>query len=97
MSLRAGNDEGTIHVVLSGEIDVSAVPALDDAFGDAAERHGLVVVDMADVTFVDSSGVGALLRLRQRVGSRFVVGSTSPTVERVLTIAGVAAILRQRD
>jgi anti-anti-sigma factor len=48
-----------------------------------------VVLDLGGVTFLDSSGVRALIRLRQRHGERLRLGELSAPVRRVLEIAGL--------
>ena len=53
---------------LSGEIDTYTVPAVRRAFEEiAVSRNGKIVVDLREVTFVDSSGLGAVIGLYHRV------------------------------
>lgn len=53
---------------LSGEIDTYTVAELRRSFDEIAVRpDGQVVVDLRDVTFLDSSGIGALIGLHHRV------------------------------
>lgn len=70
-----------------GEIDASTVRALDAALTRAASLTRHVVIDLAQVTFVDSSGLGALIvarrRARERGGSMSLV-SPPPAVCRLL-------------
>jgi anti-anti-sigma factor len=62
------------RVVATGELDIEAVPELDRAL-----RHAdtpLVVLDLRDLEFIDSSGADFLLaadRRIRRAGRRFVV------------------------
>jgi anti-sigma B factor antagonist len=51
------------HVVaLSGEIDAHSAPRIGSRlFGLADEGKSRVVVDLSDVTFMDSTGIGVLL------------------------------------
>jgi anti-sigma B factor antagonist len=55
-------------VGVTGELDVASAPALRDALlallnrGDGAS----LVVDLRGVTFIDSTGVGSLLRIHHR-------------------------------
>lgn len=84
---------GRLRVVLAGELDVSAVarlrPEIDALLARPAEA---VVVDLAGVGFLDSSGLAVLLELAQRFGD---VGLSGPSaiVRRVIESAGVAAVL----
>jgi anti-sigma B factor antagonist len=55
-------------VVCHGEIDVATVPELDRLLRDVVDRRRgeTIRVDMADVTFIDSSGLGALVSALKR-------------------------------
>jgi len=51
-------------VAVFGEADIATVPELNRAFAEAvADAEGLVI-DLLGVTFMDSSGLGALIALR---------------------------------
>jgi stage II sporulation protein AA (anti-sigma F factor antagonist) len=81
---------GATIVRLPHEIDLDNAGALRDELLAALNRDGVhLVVDALDVTFMDSSGVNALVRARQRAesldGSLHVV-SSSPAVTRILQI-----------
>src|ERR1041385_5641186 len=58
LTTRAG-DDGTTRVELAGELDLHRVPALADALQGAA---GHVVVDLQEVTFLDSTTLALLVR-----------------------------------
>ena len=73
---------------ITGEIDLATAPRLD-----ALDTvHGPLLLDLHGVTFMDSSGIRALLRLQQRCPHQhctFQIEACSPPVERVLRIAGL--------
>jgi len=82
-------NDGTSVVRLSGEIDLNAVPALHEHLD---PLNGNVVVDLGGVTFLDSSGIGALVRTRIRieaVGGTVVLRDPQPIVQRTLEIVGL--------
>jgi len=73
-----------------GEIDASTAPALGTALA-AADHHPLVV-DLAGVTFCDSSGLRVLLEAHQRLadeGRRLVLANPSEVIARLFDVAGV--------
>jgi anti-sigma B factor antagonist len=78
---------GCAVVRAGGEIDASTVSALDGAITEAAGLASRVVIDLTQVTFVDSSGLGALIvarkSARERGGSMSLV-SPPPAVRRLL-------------
>ena len=82
--------DGIALVRFPAEVDLESAPALRDAMFSALNRDGAhLVVDALAVTFMDSSGVNALVRARERAerldGSLHVV-SDSRAVRRVLQI-----------
>lgn len=77
-------------VGVTGEIDVASAPALRDTLLALLNRGAdSLVVDLRGVTFIDSTGVGSLLRVHHRQGLlggsvHFVVDQ--PAVLRVLDL-----------
>jgi len=59
-----------------------------------------IVFDFSKTTFMDSSGIGALLgrykRMRERGGSVMIYGA-DPQIRRILRIAGVDKLIPQVD
>src|SRR4051794_39487731 len=55
------HNEGETRVTLEGEIDLAARVALRNVIGVAFE-HDNLVLDVSKVTFVDSTGIGAIAR-----------------------------------
>ncbi len=83
-----------IHVLLTGEIDVAACPAVGRAIGRALAMPGRnVVVNLDAVTFIDSSGLGAIAAGYHEASSRrlgFSIGPPAvPAVARVLSTTGL--------
>jgi len=59
-----------VVVQLSGELDTYTVPEIRDAFDALSLGPGaVVVVDLSDVTFLDSSGLGAIFALHHRLAA----------------------------
>ena len=78
-------------MVVQGEIDLAAERPLVDEVDAvvAASADVVVVLDLSDVAFIDSSGVRALLVLRRAHGDRVILGARSDAVQRVLDISGL--------
>jgi anti-anti-sigma factor len=79
------------HVVaLRGELDVSTRHQL--ASHAAGSPGALVVFDLSQLTFIDSSGLGAVHAARQQAitrGGTLVVSRPTPMVQRVFEITGL--------
>ena len=86
------NEGATAGLVLSGELDVSSAPALEDqvrGIADADVRE--LVIDLSELDFIDSSGLRAILRIQALVDSRgwtlrLVPGSKN--VQRIFDLTG---------
>jgi len=82
--------DGTVIVAIEGEIDLESSPVLRQALLDALPRGRSMVVDMAGVTLIDSSGVASLLEAFQesrKKGRNFSLSAVNDTVMRVLSLA----------
>jgi anti-sigma B factor antagonist len=87
-------DDGTAVVELRGEIDLQVDAALRTVLVDLASkrRPPMIIVDMKYVTFVDSTGVGALAagyNAARAHGSGFVVRDPAPFVAKQLQVSGL--------
>lgn len=85
--------EGEAPVVsLHGEIDLSSVGAVRAVISDAlAHADTSLVIDLSDVTFFDSSGLGLLVTAKDEgapAGVELVLRAPSPAVQRILELAG---------
>jgi anti-sigma B factor antagonist len=90
--------DGTVQLFrLSGSLDVATSPTLRAALLDAAEREDhAIVVDLSQLEFLDSTGLGALIgahrRAAERKGSLRVV-TPEGQILRLLRITGLLAVL----
>src|SRR5215210_2688590 len=57
---------GDVRLKLSGELDRSNLQALDDAFASAERRAKRIVIDLAELTFIDGGGLRALQQAGER-------------------------------
>src|SRR4029079_8954185 len=88
----------TPTVVVRGEIDVATSPQLRDELNELVSRGARVLtLDFADVSFVDSSGLGVLVgaykRLREDGDGSVRIVSAQPSVRKVFEITGLEAAL----
>ena len=83
---------------LAGEIDMSTVQRLSKVVGDmlANEPPPRVVLDLSEVTFCDSQGLGTLVVLSRKAGlvqSHLVLTNVGDFLLRVLDITGLRGAL----
>ncbi len=88
-------EDGVTVVTAQGEIDLATTPQLAAALEEAAMASPYVIVDLSAVTYMDSSGFGALLGatklLRPGGGTIYLVGCSS-NIERMLVITRLSTI-----
>src|SRR3954469_586333 len=86
------------HVVsVRGEVDIFTAPEFKARINDAIEAgRDLVIVDLGEASFIDSSSLGVLIaahrRLSQRDG-RLVIATDVPAVLNTFKITGLDAVL----
>lgn len=89
-------DRASARVVAAGDVDLASAPALVDAVLTSLGDHRSVHLDLSDVTFLDSSGIHALMRLA-RAGDDTTTVTISPDlrpqVRKVLEVSGVMPML----
>jgi stage II sporulation protein AA (anti-sigma F factor antagonist) len=79
-------------LVLRGEFDLTGIDVFDDAVASVTPQHSLVI-DLRELTFLDSSGLGAFVALYERAlseGWSLVLSAPQPSVALVLRISGLA-------
>jgi anti-sigma B factor antagonist len=97
LSVTVSTAQGLPVVSVRGEVDISSVGALDDAL-DAQFDAGAcsVVVDFLGVTFLDSTGLSALVRAHRRSteqGGRLALVMDDPQLLRLLSISGLDRLI----
>jgi anti-anti-sigma factor len=86
------SDRGTT-VVVAGDVDLATAPKLQAAL---VAVDGDVIVDLSEVSFLDSSGLSALIAGRKHAvasGCGFEVRHPGELVERAMRITGVYEFL----
>ncbi|MEJ3747582.1 STAS domain-containing protein [Actinomycetes bacterium KLBMP 9797] len=93
---RTSADPGHAVVSLAGECDLSVRESLTSVLLDAVHRAQVVTVDLAGVTFMDSSGLHALMTAHhaaQRTGRRLYVRGATGGVAALLDLTGLRTVL----
>lgn len=99
--LRIDLEEGEEYTICRpvGELDAYTVGQFREALGELASRPKLLI-DMSDVPFVDSAGLGALIggiRRAREVGGDVAVCCNRPTLVRLLHTTGFDRIVTVTD
>lgn len=92
MDVSINRSEGTAIATVVGEIDADNCQEFASSVLDGADGADRLVVDVGGLTFIDSSGISELLKLREQLadrGAEFELRNPSTTVRRVLEITGL--------
>lgn len=96
MSIEQKNSGDKGIVVLSQEIDLDSSPMVRDAIKESFENAKSVEVDLKDVSYIDSSGVAALvegMQVGKKTNKPFGLVNVSNQVMKVITLAHLDKIL----
>jgi anti-sigma B factor antagonist len=90
-------DAHTTTVALHGEVDVLTVDQVRVALVGALAAHPQhLVVDLGDLSFIDSTGLGALIAGFQRArdaGVSFRLAHPTPAVRQTLVLSGLLEVV----
>lgn len=98
-SIRAADAGHTYTVACTGEVDAAATKPLRDATLLALNsRCPLIVIDLREVTFIDSSGLSSLLlahKAAEIAGVQLQVTAAPPQVMRTFRNAGIERLFER--
>jgi len=90
--------DASVTVVIAGELDHCAAPQirrmLDDLLADPRLMH--LILDLENLTFMDSSGIGVLLgrlKVLQSRGGSLSVKNMQPSVEKLFRLSGLHRVI----
>ncbi|NMP24165.1 STAS domain-containing protein [Sulfobacillus harzensis] len=92
----------TIRVAIKGDLDLKTADPLRDALDKLIDRYREknLTVDLSDVDFVDSSGLGVILGRYRRLAAQsrtIALVGVKPSVKAVLELAGIDSIMPVSD
>src|SRR5947208_17122760 len=97
-AMRVRRDGDRLLVTVAGELDLTTAPDLEELLLASAPYVDLEL-DLAELAFIDSSGLRLLLAERERAlrdGGRLLVTGAQGTVARVFAVSGLDAHLEPR-
>ena len=99
-SCRRSTIDGVVHVVLGGELDITAVPELDAALRLAWASSEVIVLDLRELEFIDSSGVRLMVEADRRIrraGGRLIVVRGPWEIDWLFVLLGIDRVLELVD
>ena len=99
MDVRIKSEERTLTIWLTGELDHHGARGLMEQLDRLLERElpAKTILDLGELTFMDSSGIAVILRLKRRMealGGNLVVVNIPKQAARVLDTAGLSRYIK---
>jgi anti-sigma B factor antagonist len=99
-SIRSGELGQWILVSAAGELDLATSPRLRATLDDATETGSRVLIDLSEVSFLDSSALSVLVRshtLLADAGGELKLVVKTASVRRVLEVTGLIDVFSVHD
>lgn len=99
MYLKFEKHGNILIVILSGELDHNSAEEVRVRIDDRIDRDNIskVILNFSEVTFMDSSGIGAVLGRYKKIsnkGGKLCIVEPSKTVNRIFELAGLYKIIK---
>jgi anti-anti-sigma factor len=93
--------DGVASIALRGELDMATVPDLEGHLAPfEADGVSAIMLDLREVTFIDSTALLSLVRARDRAkanGHRLILIGARPSARRLVELTGTEFILDDQD
>jgi len=100
LHLEIVNEPDATIVIAVGEIDLATGDQLVEVLTELCGEKGAVRVDLGQVSFMDSTGIKALVnahRLSEERGCQLTICNPTERLRRVLEVSGVDQVLNVTD
>jgi anti-sigma B factor antagonist len=92
LSIEVRHERDHAIVVAAGEIDIATVAQLRERLFELADTGQSIVIDLSQVSFVDSAGLGALVGAAKRAaahGATLHVVGARPQIRQLFRVTGL--------
>jgi anti-anti-sigma factor len=89
------SEDGSCIIMIGGDVDLAVVDELLACARNNLAVANAVELDLADVSFIDSTGLGALVLIRQEAAALakpLTLRNVPPSVVRLLQITGLGDV-----
>jgi anti-sigma B factor antagonist len=96
ITISVEHQDRAVVVSVGGDLEFGTAASLRSTLIDVAQQGSdPLVLDLADLEFIDSTGLSLLVQAKQRIesqGHRFVLRNPTERVRRVIEISGLAEL-----
>ncbi|WP_026487580.1 STAS domain-containing protein [Caldanaerobius polysaccharolyticus] len=101
MVLNFDERDNVLLVSLNGELDHHTSEVFKEKFDEnvKGKKYNEVILDLKNLSFMDSSGIGALIgryKLLKSQGVGLSVANLSPQVRKVFSISGLLKVIKDK-
>ena len=92
LTIRVRRDPGYAFMAVAGEVDIATVTRLRESLFELVASDRALVVDLDQVTFIDSSGLAALVGAARRAaahGASLQVVCARPRIRQLFRLTGL--------
>lgn len=93
LEITEAHRNGTCRLVLRGELDIASAHSVGDRLNMLLADHRTIALDLSELSFIDSTGLGVLVRATDAAdqnGAVLTIAALSETVMRVVELTGLA-------
>jgi len=101
LSLQLEARNGVVRIAVGGELDMASAPALAGSL-EGAELGGThaIILDLRDTTFIDSSGLRAILKASERAtsnGHQLAIVGVNPSARQLFELTGTEHLIDEQE
>jgi anti-sigma B factor antagonist len=96
--------EGIRILTVRGELDMNTAPQLEKKLEEVSSEDALIMVDLSECEFIDSTGIALIVRAWQRIDreagkgrGRFILRCGNHQVRRLLKLTGVESTISMHE
>jgi anti-sigma B factor antagonist len=90
----------TLILRIGGELDAASCKVIEPTISTAIATAGSVIIDLSELTFCDSSGVGLFIATHTKAesdGTTLAIRNVRPPVRRIFEITNLDAVIELID
>lgn len=100
VEIKTTNDTGYQRIQVAGEVDASSSIELDNALKEAAEQYRQILIDLSELEYISSAGLGVFISYLEELKKndvKLVICGMQEKVREVFEILGLQHLMNITD